>query len=226
MHPRIAFGVCALLASSAGAACGARSETPLTIAVLAERDPGVPLAGVRLALAGKPVANSDANGRARVSLHGQPGDVFELTVRCPEGFSSPPPIAVVLRPLAEASKIPEYRAPCAPRTRSLVVAVRAERGPNLPLRYLGREIARTDASGAAHALLEVEPDRPLRFVLDTSAPEHAQLRPQDPELKLIMPGRDEVALFEQTFTVAEAPRPKRQRAPRLVVGPTRLVVPR
>ena len=227
MPPRIALSLLTLLVTAVAAACGARAPAVLAIAVQAERDPGVPLAGVELVLAGKPVARSDAQGRARLSLRGQPGDVLELNVRCPEGFGSPGPIAVVLRPLAEASKVPEYLARCAPRTRSLVVAVRAERGPNLPLRYLGQEIARTDASGAAHALLQVEPDRPVRFVLDTSAPEHAQLRPQDPELKLVMPPRDEVALFAQTFTVAEAPKPKRRHhAPPQPVGPTRLVVPR
>ena len=205
-------------------ACGARTQTELAIAVQAERDPGEPLAGVQIALAGKTLAQSDADGRARISLRGQPGDVIELAVRCPEGFASPErPIAVVLRPLAERDKVPEYRAACAPRTRSLVVAVRAERGANLPLRYLGKEIARTDASGAAHALLQVEPERAVSLVLDTSAPEHAQLRPRDPELKLVMPGRDEVAVFEQSFTVAELP--KRKRAVPKPVGPIKLVAP-
>jgi len=189
-----------------------------------ESDPGKPLAGVPIALDGSVLGRSDARGHARLVLNGSPGDVVELSVSCPAGHrAAGKPLSVVLRALAEPGQVPQYRALCAPLVRSLVVAVRAERGGNLPVKYLGREVARTDAAGAAHALLEVEPDQPVSVVLDTSAPEHAQLRPQNPELKLVMPARDELALFEQTFTLAEAAKPRRKPRPS---GPTRLTTAR
>lgn len=209
----------------AAAACGGRAKTEFPIAVRAESDPGKPLAGVRFAAGGADLGSSGADGLTRLALSGRPGDRVELTVTCPDGYSAPAkPLAVVLRPLGEPDRVPEYRTLCAPNLRSLVVAVRAERGANLPVTYLGREIARTDASGAAHALLRVEPDRPVNVVLDTSGPEHALLRPQNPELRLVMPPRDEVALFEQTFTLAEPPKPKRR--PQRTRGPVRLTAAR
>jgi hypothetical protein len=206
-------------------ACGSHADGMFRIAVAAESDPGKPLAGARIALGGKELARTDTSGRAALALHGRAGDVVELAVDCPAGHAAPArPLSVVLRPLAEPSRVPEYKVLCAPLVRSLVVAVRAERGAHLPLKYLGREVARTDAAGAAHVLLEVEPNRPVSLTLDTSAAEHARLRPQNPELKLMMPAHDEVALFEQSFTLAEVDKPRR-RPPPAPRGPTRITLP-
>ena len=52
--------------------------------------------------------------------------------------------------------------------RRVVVAVRAENGPNLPVTYLGRAVGRTDASGAAHVLLAMHPGDQFSLGLDTS----------------------------------------------------------
>ena len=220
-RPRRLVALALLLAP----ACSGTGKSAFAIAVQVESDPGKPLSGVRIAVGGAELGRSDQRGRARIVLSGKPGDVLDLTVTCPADYTAPEkPLSVVLRPLAEAGRIPEYRAVCAPRMRSLVLAVRAERGPNLPVKYLGREIARTDSAGAAHALIEVEPNQPVSVTLDTSAPEHAALRPQNPELKLVMPARDEVALFDQTFTRVEPPKPKHR--PQPPSGPTRLTTAR
>jgi hypothetical protein len=102
-----------------------------------------------------------------------------------------------------------------------VVAVRAVRGPDLPLYYLGREIARTDRHGAAHALLMAAPGDTLSLTLDTSAPQHAQLMPQRPELRLTMPEHDDLVVFDQAFTLPK-PKPRPRKPPELPSLPQRI----
>ena len=106
--------------------------------------------------------------------------------------------------------------------RSLVVAVRAKNGPNLPVKYLGRELARTDAEGVAHALLKVAPSEQVTLVLDTSDPAHERLRPKNPEYTLVMRARDEVAVFDQTFTLQPLPRAKAKALQPTPIGPQKI----
>jgi len=51
--------------------------------------------------------------------------------------------------------------------RRVVVAVRAENGPNLPVMYLDRAVTRTDAGGAASFALEVPPGSQFTVALNT-----------------------------------------------------------
>jgi hypothetical protein len=203
------------------AACTPAQGPRYDIVVRVESDPGRPLAGTKLMRGGALVGTSDARGVIPLQLAGAPGETVELEAACPGGHRSPDKaLRVVLRPLVDRGRKPEYHVACPPLLRSLVVSVRAQNGAGLPVKYLGREIARTDAAGAAHALLKVTPEETVTVTLDTSAPEHAALMPQNPELKLTMPARDEVVLFDQTFTRPKsAQKPKRER-PRK--GPQRL----
>ncbi len=201
-------------------ACTPPQANSYPIVVRAESDPGAPLANVQLAHAGKVLGKTDASGALQLALPGAPGEHVMLDVGCPEGHrKSAQPLRVVLRPLAEANRKPEYRVTCKPELRSIVISVRAPKGANVPLRYLGKEIARTDEQGAAHAALKVAPQENVIVVLDTNAPEHRMLRPQNPELKITVPDRDEVVLFDQTFTVEKVKGPPRKREP---VGPVRI----
>jgi hypothetical protein len=93
----------------------------------------------------------------------------------------------------------------------------------LPVTYRGREIARTDASGAAHVLLKSAPKEPVTLVLDTSG--ETQLRPKNPELNLEMPFEDKLVVFDQSFT-RDAPLVKRAAKPRGSLGPTPITTPR
>lgn len=205
-------------------ACGCSANVgPSTyeVTIKVDSDPGKPLAGARFSVAGKPVGESDASGSLLLKLPGRPGDVVQLDTTCPEGHRSPDkPIQVVLRPLAERGKRAEYHASCPPSVRNLVVSVRAQNGPNLPLRYLGKEIARTDEAGTAHALLKVPPGESITLTLDTSEGASTQLMPQHPELKLTVPERDEIVIFDQTFA---KPKPKaKPKPPPEPEGPIRL----
>jgi hypothetical protein len=184
-------------------ACGESAFAPsYPILVRVESDPGVPLAGAGLSTDGRLLATSDERGLIAANLRGSLGDLVAVAILCPPGYRGPSePLSVQL---AAPGTLPEQHARCSPLTRSLVIAVRATNGPDLPLRYLGQEIARTDANGAAHALLHAAPGEALMLTLDTSA--NTQLTPQQPELIVSVPERDELIVFDQAFT-----RPKQKR---------------
>jgi hypothetical protein len=194
--------------------------------VRVESDPSKPLAAVGILQGAHELGRTSKDGTVRVALSGKNGDVVTLQVACPEGFAPvDKPLSVVLRPLVGASVVPQYRARCEPLTRSLVVAVRAKGGPNLAVKHLGREIARTDAEGAAHALLKVSPAEQVTLVLDTTCAGCDRLRPSSPELSLLMPARDEVAVFDQTFTEQVPPVVKRKPQAPKVLGPVKIEAP-
>jgi hypothetical protein len=205
------------------AACSAQASRPnYELTVRAESDPGVPLANVTLSRDGHKIGTTDATGRIAIALTGAPGATVPLTVTCPPGYRSPrEPLSALLRALPAGSPKPEYRVTCQPELRSLVISVRAQNGAGLPLKYLGKEIARTDAQGAAHALLKVAPGESVNLVLDTSAPEAQQLRPQNPELRVTVPERDDIVVFEQAFTLPKA-KPTRREKKAEPQGPLRI----
>lgn len=216
---RRALSVLCAVASLVDASCThSARQISHRIRVNVVSDPGVPLAAAELFAGSRSLARSDEAGTIDVALPGRPGDVVQLQLRCPEGYRTPDDsLSVLLRePLREPrERPPEFTLACPPLTRTLVVAVRADRGPSLPLRYLGEEVARTDASGAAHALLRAKPGDALTLTLDTSA--EPQLMPQQPELKLSVPDHDELVVFDQAFT---RPKPKLKPLPKKPPEPT------
>jgi hypothetical protein len=163
-------------------------------------DPGRPVPGASLTFKGAPVATSDAAGFAKLSARGQEGETLDFAVACPEGYRAPArPLSLRLTRLRDGSPIPEYQVTCAPALREVVVAVRAENGADLPVKYLGREVARTDAAGAAHFVLRVEPGAQLEVALDTH--DKRGLRPQDPVAHFLARSEDDLFVFEQPFVV-------------------------
>lgn len=163
-------------------------------------DPGRAVAGASLTFKGRQLAASDSSGIAKLSAQGQEGETVDFGVTCPEGYRSPTaPLSVRLTTLRDDSRIPEYQATCAPALRDVVVAVRAENGADLPVKYLGREVARTDAAGAAHFLVRVEPGSQLEVALDTH--DKRSLRPQDPVAHFLTRSQDELFVFEQPFVL-------------------------
>lgn len=170
-------------------------------------DPGQPVADAAIKSGERDVGRTDAQGQLSVTLQGDEGQSHAFQVLCPEGFRSPAqPITVVLRRVSEQGKKPEYPARCEPRLRTVIVAVRAENGADLPILYLGREVARTDSAGAAHFALKSAPQDTVEVTLDTS--KNQQLRPRNPSARFEVAQRDDVYLFQQTFTL-----PPKVRAP-------------
>lgn len=208
-------------ALAAGAACqGTPDAQQFQIDIRVESDPGKPLGGAKIIQGNHEHGQTAADGHVRLALSGTPGEVVPLHVACPSGYASPDePLSVMLRGLVGQTALPRYRATCSALSRSLVIAVRAKNGTDLPLIHQGREIARTDADGAAHALLTVAPAEHVTLALDTSATNKGLLRPRSPEFTLVMPGRDDVAVFDQTFTL-EQPIVKRRGGRAAPLGPT------
>lgn len=213
-HGPIACNWLAAVASGlVGAACAtAAPSDEYGITVRVEADPGKPLPGAVVSYAGKPLATSDAKGRVLVKAHGTEGDVKSFQVACPEGHRAPSaPLSVVLRRLADEGRLPEYVVACPPTERTVVIAVRADKGPNLPVRYLGREVARTDKTGVAHVSLKSPPEDTVELVLDTS--EAPRLRPRNPSTRFRVGQTDELFVFTQQFQV-DTPKVAGPRAPR------------
>lgn len=187
---------------------------PQIINVRVNSDPGRPLANADILFHGRKIATTGADGLGQLKLGGRDGDSFDITVSCPQGYASPEkPIQVILKRLADG-KSPEYAAACPPSTRTIVVAVRADNGPNLPVTYLGREVARTDDSGAAHVLLKLQPGDQFDLALNTT--ERVGIRPQNPVASYVVGQRDDVFSFDQRFEQDLKPvygGPARQKGP-------------
>jgi len=204
------------------AACSALDPVappPQEIIIRVSGDPGQAIKGAELLYNAQKVSTTTEDGVGRLKLNGKDGESFNITVQCPDGFQSPTkPILVTLKRLADPSKVPEYDASCPPTTRTVVVAVRADGGANLPVKYLGREVARTDSAGAAHVLLKLKSDESFDLVLGTDDKGNERLRPQNPYASFIVKDRDEVFTFDQKFELERRIYTGRGR-PR---GPTRI----
>lgn len=173
---------------------------PFKVYVKVESDPGRPLPGAAIIRASKTLATTGDDGRALLTLTGAEGESTDIAIKCPDAFQSPQkPTNIRLTRFADPQRIPEYSVSCPPTRRRVVVAVKADNGPNLPVTYLNRVIARTDASGAAHALLDVAPGSQLQIGLDTS--ENPRMKPSSPSKPFTIGQNDEILLFEQKFEV-------------------------
>lgn len=185
------------------------------LAVRVEADPGEPLADAKLLHAGKELGRTSEDGRVVVRATGNEGERIELELQCPAGHEAPSaPLAVTLRRSAQR---PEYFASCPPSSRKLVVAARLDNGPGLPIRYLGREVARSDASGVAHLVLDAETDKTVELTIDTS--EQPTLRPKSPTARFRIPNRDDIVVLAQSFQPERKPAVRIQRLP---IGPVRI----
>lgn len=222
----VTFRGLTLLVSLAALSCrhSAIDEPPnanFRVSVEVESDPGKPLGGVELKREGRTVARTDDGGRATITVNDVEGAVLEYTVACPRAYQSPDaPIRVTLRRFVERTLAPTYTIRCPPRLRILVAAIRAENGRNLPVTYLGREVARTDDEGIAHVVVEAAPGEGVELTLVTDVPEGEHLRPQNPPLNFAAKDYDEYVALEQKFTL-EKPKVRVVAAPH-IVRPKRL----
>lgn len=203
-RPRTALALAYLGGALSSCASAPQPAAHYEAVVRAESDPGTPLPGVALLLGAEPLGTSGADGSVVVRASGREGERVDVEVRCPEGHrASVDRLGITLR-RANDGKRPEYLVACPPLKRHLVVAVRLENGANLPVRHLGRELARTDATGAAHVLLEDAPGATVDLLLDTS--ERPLLRPKSPTARFRLGDSDDVVVLSQAFQSPAAPR--------------------
>ncbi len=176
---------------------------PIQVKISVESDPGHALPGASVWRETRELGATGVDGSVVVPLRGQDGDSVDLTVRCPQNeyLSPQKPISVVLRRTLD-QKVTEYRTACPPLYRNIVVAVRAENGPGLPIFHLNQFRGRTDASGAAHFTLRSKPGESVEVQILTRNEKAGEgLSPKDPTKTFIIKSQDEVLLFDQKFDV-------------------------
>jgi hypothetical protein len=166
-----------------------------------ESDPGRPIAGASVTRGNRHLGTTGPDGRATLRIAGVDGEITDVIVTCPEGYQTPArPVNLRLTRFAERSKIPEYAVQCPPAMRRVVVAVRAENGPHLPVLYVDKVVTRTDAAGAASFALEVPPG--AQFTVALSTAERKDITPKNPSKLFVVGPQDDVFLFDQKFESA------------------------
>lgn len=167
------------------------------LVIQAETTGHAPLGGVEVSRHGDALGKTAASGALTLRLAGSEGQRLELEARCPASYvPERQVVSVTLRRLSGARQLPAYRVECQPATRTTVVAVRATNGPDLPVMYLGREIARTDSSGVAHVALTLRPGERYELGLDTGG---KPLLPASPRAVFVVGQEDELVFFDQRF---------------------------
>jgi hypothetical protein len=175
---------------------------PFKVAISVESDHGTPLPNAVVQRNNKEIGKTNVDGKAVLTFHGEDGDQLDVWVKCPENFDSPmKPTTVMLRRLGDPTKLAEYSVMCPPAERKVVVALRSDNGQNLPVKYLGRDVARTDASGAATFMLSGKPGDHLDFTLDTTDKGNEMLRPQNPTVSVVVDSKDNYYALDQPFQV-------------------------
>lgn len=171
------------------------------------------------------LGSTDASGNFRMQTPGIEGTTVDLTVRCPNGFTSPAqPIAVVLRSTIALDRTQqaagiETTAQCPPTHRIAAVVVRTPNRGNLPVLHNGREITRTDLQGVAHMIFRVAPQEAITLRIDTSG--QPNLRPESPILTVTTREGDDVYVASQNFEEV-VPRVVRRPVIRRGPGPVRV----
>jgi hypothetical protein len=167
------------------------------IVIQAETAGHAALEGVEVTQRGRSLGKTGSAGTLKLELAGSEGQLIQLEARCPASYvPERKVVSVTLRRLHASRKLPTYRVDCQPATRTAVVAVRATNGPDLPVMYLGREVARTDSSGVAHVALTLRPGERFELGLDTTG---KPLVPKSPRAVFVAGSEDELVFFEQRF---------------------------
>ena len=177
-------------------------EFPVWIAARSEGRAAV--AGVEITSNKHLLGKTDATGSARLALHGTEGDTLALDAKCPSAYASPNrPLLVGLRHLGDGSTAARFEIECFSLVHSVVVGVRAENGPRLPILRLKSVVGQTDDQGVAHVLLEASANERIALTLDTS--KSPALLPQNPSLDFATRDADELVLVSQKFTLKQSP---------------------
>jgi hypothetical protein len=194
------LGVTAFLAVSLAVGCQSepqRTKFSVTFTV----NPDEPLPGVTVSLdGGKQLGTTGKDGALRVTLSGREGTTVPFRVKCPDGYRQPSSMPVLtlrrfkgLDPAAAGIKV---NIECPPAERVAALVLKAGK-PDLPVLAQGKEVARTDADGVAHAVMTMPPNSTFRVVIDTS--QNPRLKPQSPATTLTVADADEIFLIDQKF---------------------------
>jgi len=210
-----------LLPTVLGLGCNMKAEPapPFEIIVNVASDRGHPLPGAIVMKGGKEGPSTAADGKVTVKIGGLEGESVDLMIKCPADYVSPTRAISVLLRRNSGTKLPEYDALCPPAIRHMVIAVRADNGPNLPVKVLDRVVGYTDGAGAFTYALPLRPGDGVEMILDTSG--YPLLSPKNPSALLTMKPYDDVVTFDQKFQVAEVKKVYRHVNRPQAIGPRR-----
>lgn len=203
--------------SAVATLCGCQeepSQSPVfELELRAQRESGEPMAGVQFSRGERAMGVTGGDGEVRVRLRAREGMRLSIAPQCPEGYRGPDgDLEVVLRTLrtADGEIAPlTVQTTCRPTERMAALVVRT--APDIPVIVQGRQVARTNADGIAHASLTMEPNTTFRVELDTS--DKPALRPRSPVTTLTVMDRDEIFPIAFEFKkedkqVVRRPRPR------------------
>jgi hypothetical protein len=204
--------------------CEEAKPLPVFRVTFAAETDGEPLPGVDVVIDGRHLGTTGPDGALRHAFQAAEGSAVAIHVQCPDGYRAAEEIPLLrLRQVRHLTKESVERGipvpiVCPPAERLAVVVVRTGE-PDLPIRYLGREIERTDAAGFAQIMLPLEPPESFSLEIDSSA--NPKLRPRNPTATFALGDADQIFLFDQLFRERES----RHRAPRITapLGPVRPV---
>lgn len=197
----------------ASAACGEKGAeaAKYQVVVRALDEDGEALANLTILASGAPIGRTGPEGTLLLNLPGREGSQILFEPQCPAGahaLGDPPSLR--LRTLSGGPP-PEVEVVCGRDKRMAALVVSARGFGGLPVLVHDREVARTDATGTAHVLLEGSPATPMRVVLDTrSLP---RVVPQSPHQDFQIGKRDDIVVFSPELTEIKEP-PKKRRVKR------------
>jgi len=120
-------------------------------------------------------------------------------------------VARRLRHLGNGSTLARFEVECFSLVHTVVVGLRAENGPRLPILRLKNVVGQTDEAGVAHLLLEASANEQIALTLDTS--KNTSLLPQNPTLDFVTRDSDELVLWRRVYS--QQP-PERRPTPRAI----------
>ncbi len=180
------------------------SEARVEVRVLDYAD--APVAGTVFRSGSQDIATTSEDGRVTLSLPGREGDILSVEVRCPSEYASPEEPIVIQR-LSIVGSVASHLTRCRRLRHRLVVGVRAEGGPNLPITRLGRVVGTTDAAGAATLMFDLDGDQRVELTLSTEALVTQKISPRNPSAVFDVGNGDDVKLFDVRFTRPTVVRP-------------------
>lgn len=184
------------------ASCKEKEVPPFRFEIVVKGEGAIPLAGIPIMAGERELKRTDAQGMASVESRQADGESITLGIVCPQDAMPVEPVQVRVQ-RTESRVSSRFERVCRSRLRTVGVIFRTENGPNLPVYYLGREVARTDASGAAHFVMRAEAGQGFELTLRT---EDEKLRPQNPPFQVTVPTDDDVIVLNQTFA-RDKPKP-------------------
>lgn len=197
--------------------CEPPPAPPVGVTLRVTTTQGRPVNGAEVRLRGSVTARSDEAGSARVVIGGKDGESFELHIQCPAPLRSPVRPLVVRRLDIKGGAV-EHSVKCEETQRTLIVAVRADNGPDLPIVYLGNEIGRTDRSGAAHLKIDANIHERVELTLSTAQKKMKGVHPQNPVAVFEPADHDEIREFAVDFKSdpkKQGPKPAAPKGPQI-----------